>query len=43
MIWLDAPPQVVPVMPVADLQIRRSFGWQLMPFVLRLAVLVQCG
>jgi hypothetical protein len=43
MIWFAAPPQAVAVMPVADLQISKSLGWQLMPFALRFMVLTKCG
>src|SRR5262245_8249005 len=48
MIWFSplvpkAVPQVVPVIPVEDLQTSRSFGWQLMPFALRFVALTKCG
>ena len=43
MIWLAAPPQALAVMPLADLQISRSFGRHDTPLFLRFAMLTKCG
>jgi len=47
LVWLvsafEAAPQVVAVMPVADLQATTLFGEHVMPLALRFAALTKCG